>query len=276
MADVVRFALPTSSFLEVSGVGKFRLGILDVPAGDTDAVSRARYRLQPYDVTEIGVVDEDTPIPVLPSTPAEPVPPPGVRYFTNLDLADPESEAMDDILAAVASQGLPIPDASETVKGVVELATTTETTTGTDTVRAVTPAGVKAVADTITKAALGLGNVSNTSDADKPLSTASQNALAAKAPIESPAFTGTVSGITKAMVGLDQVSNTADENKPISTAQAAEINQKAYLYRVERILVHDGTAGGGTRPAGYARVRWVGGTARPTNMLAGDVWEHDA
>jgi hypothetical protein len=39
-------------------------------------------------------------------------------------------------------------DASETVKGIVELATTAEATTGTDTVRAVTPAGVKAVADT--------------------------------------------------------------------------------------------------------------------------------
>jgi len=38
-------------------------------------------------------------------------------------------------------------DASATAKGAVELATTSETTTGTDTVRAVTPAGVKAVAD---------------------------------------------------------------------------------------------------------------------------------
>lgn len=41
------------------------------------------------------------------------------------------------------------PDASETVKGIVELATTAETTTGVDTVRATTPAGVKAVADTL-------------------------------------------------------------------------------------------------------------------------------
>ena len=38
--------------------------------------------------------------------------------------------------------------ASATVAGKVELATTAEATTGTDTVRAVTPAGVKAVADT--------------------------------------------------------------------------------------------------------------------------------
>lgn len=41
-----------------------------------------------------------------------------------------------------------IPSASTTVQGKVELATTAETTTGTDTTRAVTAAGVKAVADT--------------------------------------------------------------------------------------------------------------------------------
>jgi hypothetical protein len=45
-----------------------------------------------------------------------------------------------------------VPAASETVVGKVELATNAETTTGTDTTRAVHPAGVKAVADT--KAAL--------------------------------------------------------------------------------------------------------------------------
>lgn len=43
----------------------------------------------------------------------------------------------------------------------------------------------------------------------------------------------------------------------------------------EGIKVHDGTTGGGTRPTGYARVRWVGGTTQPTNMAIGDVWEHD-
>jgi hypothetical protein len=37
-----------------------------------------------------------------------------------------------------------IPDASDTVKGIVELATVTESTTGTDTIRAVTPAGLSA------------------------------------------------------------------------------------------------------------------------------------
>lgn len=54
-------------------------------------------------------------------------------------------------------------------------------------------------------------------------------ALALKAPINSPTFTGTVSGITKAMVGLANVDNTSDVNKPVSTAQQTALNLKANL-----------------------------------------------
>ncbi|MFN9688421.1 MAG: hypothetical protein ACK57X_06095, partial [Bacteroidota bacterium] len=42
--------------------------------------------------------------------------------------------------------------------------------------------------------------------------------LALKAPINNPAFTGTVTGITKAMVDLGNVDNTSDVNKPVSSA----------------------------------------------------------
>jgi hypothetical protein len=44
----------------------------------------------------------------------------------------------------------------------------------------------------ITKSNVGLGNVDNTSDANKPVSTAAQTALDLKAPLSSPTFTGTV------------------------------------------------------------------------------------
>ena len=53
--------------------------------------------------------------------------------------------------------------------------------------------------------------------------------LDAKASLESPAFTGTVSGVSKAMVGLSSVDNTADSAKPVSTAQQAALNLKADL-----------------------------------------------
>jgi alpha-tubulin suppressor-like RCC1 family protein len=76
---------------------------------------------------------------------------------------------------------------------------------------------------------VGLGNVSNTSDANKPVSTAQQAALTLKANLASPTFTGTVSGISAGMVGLGNVSNTSDANKPVSTAQQAALTLKANL-----------------------------------------------
>ena len=48
-----------------------------------------------------------------------------------------------------------------------------------------------------------------------------------KAPINSPTFTGTVSGITKHMIGLGNVNNSTDLNKPISNATQTALNLKA-------------------------------------------------
>lgn len=79
----------------------------------------------------------------------------------------------------------------------------------------------------ITKSMVGLGNVDNTSDANKPVSTATQTALDLKANLASPTFTGTVSGVTKAMVGLGNVDNTSDANKPVSTATQTALDLKA-------------------------------------------------
>jgi hypothetical protein len=79
----------------------------------------------------------------------------------------------------------------------------------------------------VTKAHVGLGNVDNTSDVNKPVSNATQILTNLKAPLESPTFTGTVSGITKGMVGLGNVDNTADTAKPVSTAQQTALDAKA-------------------------------------------------
>ena len=81
----------------------------------------------------------------------------------------------------------------------------------------------------ITKSDVGLANVDNTSDANKPVSSATQTALDLKAPLANPTFTGTVSGITKSMVGLGSVDNTADTAKPISTATQTALDLKAPL-----------------------------------------------
>lgn len=50
----------------------------------------------------------------------------------------------------------------------------------------------------VTKTQVGLGNVDNTSDANKPISTATQTALDAKAPLASPVFTGNPTAPTPA------------------------------------------------------------------------------
>ena len=137
----------------------------------------------------------------------------------------------------------------------------------------ITGGGTGATTAVGARANLGLGNVDNTADVDKPISTATQAALDLKAnavdvnsalalkatvaaleahmaitadtsmlatkaaltdlndyaPINSPTFTGTVSGITKSMVGLGAVDNTSDESKPISSATQAALSTKAPL-----------------------------------------------
>ncbi len=52
-------------------------------------------------------------------------------------------------------------------------------------------------------------------------------ALDAKAPLDSPTFTGVVSGVTKTHVGLGSVDNTADADKPVSGPQQTALDTKA-------------------------------------------------
>jgi hypothetical protein len=91
----------------------------------------------------------------------------------------------------------------------------------------------------ITKSMVGLGNVNNTSDLDKPISTATQTALDLKAPLASPTFTGTVSGIDKTMVGLGNVDNTSDAAKPVSTATQTALDLKESLANKSTSIVTD-------------------------------------
>jgi hypothetical protein len=99
--------------------------------------------------------------------------------------------------------------------------------------------GTIALTSDITKDAVGLGNVNNTSDANKPISTATQTALDLKAPINNPTFTGTVGGITKSMVGLGSVDNTADASKTFTAAQITSgVFDKARIPKVTFPTVH--------------------------------------
>ncbi|MGE0231417.1 MAG: hypothetical protein AB7O39_03230 [Flavobacteriaceae bacterium] len=121
-------------------------------------------------------------------------------------------------------------------------------------------------AETLDAADVGLGNVDNTSDADKPISDSTQAALNAKAPIESPTFSGTVNGISKGMVGLGNADNTADADKPVSTAQQTALDGKLNTWSSVPASASDtGTAGQIARDADYVYV-----------CVATDTWKRAA
>jgi hypothetical protein len=86
---------------------------------------------------------------------------------------------------------------------------------------------------TLDKIAVGLANVDNTSDANKPVSTATQTALNGK---ENTITAGTTAQyyrgdksfqtLDKTAVGLANVDNTSDANKPVSSATTTALNLK--------------------------------------------------
>jgi hypothetical protein len=111
----------------------------------------------------------------------------------------------------------------------------------------------------VTKAQVGLSNVDNTSDSNKPVSTAQQTAIDTSLST-SKAYTDTkieelrntinnntgggtsdshISNtnnphkVTKAQVGLGNVDNTSDLNKPVSTAQQEAISASSNLVRYD-------------------------------------------
>lgn len=132
-----------------------------------------------------------------------------------------------------------VPTASTSISGVAKIDGTSITIT--DGVLSVNPSTYStttqmntaistAVSDLVNSAPSALNTLKELSDAlgaDASFSTTVTNALAAKAPIASPTFTGTVSGITATMVGLGNVTNTSDASKPVSTAQQTALDLKA-------------------------------------------------
>ena len=79
---------------------------------------------------------------------------------------------------------------------------------------------------TLNKSAVGLGNIDNTSDALKPVSTAQQTALDTKAPIANPIFTGDI-----------------ETNGTNGTFSTKNVQSNLYLLRLTRASVSMTTAG---------------------------------
>ncbi len=85
----------------------------------------------------------------------------------------------------------------------------------------------------ITKTMVGLGNVDNTTDTNKPISTATQTALDLKAPIASPTFTGTV---TVAAAGVAFTDGTQTKE---GTPSRTPIIQKTAAYTLSSLTERD-------------------------------------
>lgn len=81
---------------------------------------------------------------------------------------------------------------------------------------------------TVTKSDVGLGSADNTSDANKPVSTAQAVAIAVvQSDVDAhEADTANPHSVTKTQVGLGNVDNTSDVNKPVSSAAQAALDAK--------------------------------------------------
>lgn len=106
----------------------------------------------------------------------------------------------------------------------------------------------------VTKSSLGLGNVDNTSDTNKPVSGPQATQIGLKANKAGDTFTGAVTfsaavnGLTSTTVGLGNVDNTSDANKPVSTAQQTALNlkinktdSKVLIYNIARKILNADT-----------------------------------
>lgn len=141
--------------------------------------------------------------------------------------------------SAVQSSGVTISDTDDlTVPGDISAANLSGTNTGDQDLSGLVPntrtVNGHALSSnvTVTKSDVGLGNVDNTADSAKPISTATQAALDDKVPttrtVNGHALSSNVT-VTKSDVSLGNVDNTSDASKPVSTATQTALDAKADL-----------------------------------------------
>ena len=120
---------------------------------------------------------------------------------------------------------------------------------------------------TLNKSAVGLGNVDNTSDANKPISTATQSALDAKAPLLQPTLTG-LREVKVAMAANNiDVATGNLFTKTISGATTLTTSNVPASGTLASFIL-DLTNGGSATITWWSGVKWAGGTA-PTLTAAG-------
>ena len=131
----------------------------------------------------------------------------------------------------------------------------------------------------LTKSSVGLGNVDNTSDANKPVSTATQTALDLKAPKASPTFTGTLTAADVEITGnlnVTGTTTTVDSQNLAVTDSLIYLAKNQYSADVLDIGIYGayGTSGnnganhphtGLIRDASDGKWKLISGGAEPTD-----------
>lgn len=149
------------------------------------------------------------------------------------------SAQITDFVSAVVAAAPPTTNASLMVSGTLpdaRLSANIARTSDVSAAVAALVAAAPATLDTLNELAAALGN-------DASFATTVTNALASRAPLASPTFTGTVSGVTKSHVGLGNVDNTSDANKPVSVATQTALDGKAATAHTHGQITADGKLG---------------------------------
>lgn len=163
----------------------------------------------------------------------------GKPLTANVTLGIPDITGLEDNLGLLApwtalnTVGAATVEARGTADEALTLADQAYTVAGASVPQSRTISGKALNTDiTLTKVDVGLASVDNTSDVNKPVSTATQTALDAKVPtsrtVAGKPLTADVT-LAKGDVGLGNVDNTSDASKPVSTATTTQLNLKAPL-----------------------------------------------
>ena len=199
--------------------------------------------------------------------------------FTHGDIAHTNRTALDAITGVNTGD-----ETVTTIKTKLGITTLSGSNTGDQEIPVTLPASdvyawaKAAVKPTYTKAEVDLGNVDNTSDVNKPVSTAQQSALDLKAPLASPALTGNPTAPTLAVTDSSTgIATTAH----ISNAFAGSIAASGYQKFKNGIVIQWGltacsaTAGEPTTvtfPLAYTTLSAITTSGRSINTNVASAW----
>ena len=145
--------------------------------------------------------------------------------LASADLTEAAQDAVNTAIVAGTGLDKTYDDTANTIT--LDIDSTVATLTGTQTFTNKTLTSPVINTPTgITKSDVGLANVDNTTDANKPVSTATQTSLDLKAPIASPTFTGTVTlpanTITNVMISDNAVDTAEIKDSAVTSAKIAD------------------------------------------------------